>query len=189
MDEVLSEAGADPEGVVLLYEDEASVYRQPSQASLFSPRGRQQPRLSYACKANTVMRVAGFLNACTGALHFWDAARITAGKLAKCFKEIALAYPEHRRIYIVMDNWPVHFHPKVESVVIADPRIVVLRLPTYSPWLNPIEKLWRLTKQTVVHAHDMSDDFNQFKNTVRELLRRPTKNPQELLRYVGLATK
>lgn len=186
MDEALKEARANPEGVVLLYEDEASLYRQPSQASLFAPRGREQPRLSYACKANTVMRVAGFLNACTGSLHVWDAAKITASKLAKCVREISLAYSKESRIYIVMDNWPVHFHPKVDKAVKADERVTILPLPTYAPWLNPIEKVWRLTKQRVVHAHAMSEDFDAFKSTVRALLAQPTERPDDLLRYVGL---
>jgi hypothetical protein len=171
---------------VLLYEDEASLYKQPSQAPLFTVRGRLQPRLPMASGPNTVMRIAGFLNAGSGAVHFWDGSKITAGKIARCMKEISAVYPEARKIYIVMDNWPVHFHEKVQKAVQADPRIQVLRLPTYAPWLNPIEKLWRLTKQRVVHAHTLSNDFNRFKQLVRDFLAKPTEEPQTLLRYVGL---
>lgn len=132
------------------------------------------------------MRVAGFLNACSGAVHFWDGSKITAAKIAKCLREIAALYPAFEKIYIVMDNWPVHFHPKVMKVLAEEPRLEILRLPTYAPWLNPIEKLWRLTKQNVVHAHEMSNDFNRFKWIVRAFLTQPTSNPIALLRYVGL---
>jgi DDE superfamily endonuclease len=168
--------------VELLFQDEASLYRQPSQASLYCPRGREQPRLHYNCSANTVMRVAGFLNACTGSVHSWDGSRITASRLARWFREISAIYPAAETIYIVMDNWPVHFHEKVERAVRSDPRICTI----YAPWLNPIEKFWKLLKQRLVHAHDMSQDFNQFKLTVRQLLAQPTQEPSELLRYVGL---
>lgn len=186
MDKALAHARANPGKIVLLYQDEASLYRQPTQASLYCPRGRQQPRLSYACGANTVMRVAGFLDACTAKVHAWDSSKITAARLAKYLKEVAAAYPAAEKIYVVMDNWPVHFHEKIERVLQADPRLVQLPLPTYAPWLNPIEKLWRLIKQKLVHAHPLSADFNQFKNTVRKLLKEPTTEPMQLLRYVGL---
>lgn len=132
------------------------------------------------------MRAAGFLDARTGSLHCWDAAKITASKLAKCFKEIAAIYADFETVYVALDNWPVHFHPKVEAVLNANPRIRLLRLPTYSPWLNPIEKVWRLARQSVVHAHRMSGDFDLFKRTVREFLNQPTESPQALLKYVGL---
>lgn len=186
MDKALAEARSHPERIVLLYEDEASLYKQPSQAALFALRGKLQPKLTMACGPNTVMRIAGFLDACSGAVHFWDGSKITASKIAKYMKEISLAYPSAQKIYIVMDNWPVHFHEKVQKAVAEDPRIHILRLPTYAPWLNPIEKLWRLTKQSVVHAHSMSHDFNRFKQTVRDFLNKPTDEPKTLLRYVGL---
>jgi hypothetical protein len=186
VDKALKEARANPDRVVLLYEDEASLYRQPSQASLFCLRGKLQPKMPCSCSANTVMRVAGFLNACSGAVHFWDGSKITAGKIAKCLKEISITYAHSEKIYIVMDNWPVHFHPKVMKVIAENPKLQILRLPTYAPWLNPIEKLWRLTKQSVVHAHGMSNDFNKFKQVVRSFLTKPTTHPEALLRYVGL---
>jgi putative transposase len=186
VDKALKEARSNPSQVVLLFQDEASIYRQPSQACLFGPRGREQPNLPYACGANTVMRVAGFLNACTGELHAWDASKITADRLAKYFKQVCAAYPAAQKIYVVMDNWPVHFHPKVEQAIGRDPRMQALRLPTYSPWLNPIEKLWRLLKQNVSHTHTMAQDFDGFKKTVRAFLAKPTDQPTELLQYVGL---
>lgn len=189
VDEALTLTRANPEKCVLLYEDEASFYRQPTQASLYSPKGREQPHLPYACGSNTVMRVAGFLDAISGALHAWDASKITASKLAKCFKEILERYEKAETIYVVMDNWPVHFHSTILKVVEQNPKLNILKLPTYAPWLNPIEKVWRMTKQTVVHAHPMSGNFLQFKETVRQTLAKPTEDPSDLLRYVGLIPK
>lgn len=39
-------------------------------------------------------------------------------------------YPAAEKIYLVMDNWPVHFHEKVLAALKSDPRIVVVALPT-----------------------------------------------------------
>ncbi len=42
---------------------------------------------------------------------------------------------------------------EVEAVVrAAAGRLVLLYLPTYSPWLNPIEMLWRHFRREVTHC-------------------------------------
>ena len=172
--------------MVLLFTDEVSFYRQPSQASLFFVRGRRQPRLRYSHRSNTCMRVAGFLDAVSGRVFARDASHLSAAWLGRRWKEVAQAYPDAKRIYLVMDNWPVHYHPKALAAVEEDPRLKPLYLPTYAPWLNPIEKLWRLVKQTTTHTHPWCDDFTTFKDQVRETLANPTPRPSALLRYVGL---
>jgi hypothetical protein len=182
----LSEARASDGSVVLLFTDEVSFYRQPSQASLLFVRGRRQPQLRYSHRSNTCMRVAGFLDAVSGRVLARDASKLSAAWLGRRWKEVGEAYPEAKRIYLVMDNWPVHQHPKALAAAERDPRLKLLFLPTYAPWLNPIEKLWRLAKQTTTHAHPWCDDFKTFKEQVRRILAEPTSEPHTLLRYVGL---
>lgn len=162
MIEALRAAAAQPDKIVVLFEDEASFYRQPTQASLWHLRGRRQPRMPYAHGSNTVLRVVGLLNAMSGAVHTWDYSSVTARRLAKSWGEIGALYPAAERIHLVVDNWPVHFHRDVERALSRDARIELLRLPTYAPWLNNIEKLWRWLKQRVSHAHPWSADFPRF---------------------------
>lgn len=186
MDQALRDTAAHPGQVILLFEDEVSFYRQPSQAWLWAPLGRRQPRLPYSHRSNTLMRVVGLLNAASGQVHTWDFQRVTADRLARCFQQIGRLYPHARRIYLVMDNWPVHFHPKVYAALAAEPRIQVIPLPTYAPWLNPIEKLWRWIKQRVTHTHPWSDDFLVFKDHVRAEFQRVAPGSHDVLYYCGL---
>ena len=62
-------------------------------------------------------------------------------------------------------------------------------LPTYAPWLNPIEKLWRKLKQEFLYMHryaaDSPEDLQQ---RVLDFLQWSTGST-DLLRYVGLSTK
>lgn len=51
------------------------------------------------------------------------------------------------------DNADTHSGGKVDEVVrAAAGRLVLLYLPTYSPWLNPIEMLWRHFRREVTHC-------------------------------------
>jgi transposase len=56
-------------------------------------------------------------------------------------------------IYIALDNANTHADDEVEAVLRgAAGRLVLLYLPTYSPWLNPIEMLWRHFRREVTHC-------------------------------------
>lgn len=170
----------------MVYQDECSFYRQPTQGWLWAHLGRQQPKLRWSHKANTLVRVVGALDPCTGQLHHHMASAIRVPVFSRFLLRLGKAYPQARRIYVVLDNWPVHFHPAVLRALQADPRIELVPLPTYAPWLNAIEKVWRLLRQRLTHAHPYGDDFTLFKARIAELL---TSLDAEsgLLRYVGLA--
>ena len=56
-------------------------------------------------------------------------------------------------IYVAWDNAGTHEDDEIENVVhAAAGRLVLLYLPTYSPWLNPIEMLWRHFRREVTHC-------------------------------------
>jgi putative transposase len=78
-------------------------------------------------------------------------------------------------LYVAWDTADTHADDEVEAVVrAAAGRLVLLYLPTYSPWLNPIEMLWRHFRREVTHgelfvsldallkaAHAFLDRYNQ----------------------------
>lgn len=103
--------------------------------------------MRYSHSANTLMRVVGVMDAATARVQVWHFSRVTADRLARCWKQVGSLYPEAKKIYLVANNWPVHFHAKVQAALASEPRIEILYLPTYAPWLNNIEKLWRWVKQ------------------------------------------
>ena len=95
-------------------------------------------------------------------------------------------YPTARHIYVVQDNWSIHSHADVLAVVDALPRIEPVWLPTYSPWLNPIEKLWRWLRQAVLKLHRLADDWPELQRRVNAFLDQFATGSHDLLRYVGL---
>lgn len=66
-------------------------------------------------------------------------------------------------VYVAWDNARTHEDDDIEAVLRgAAGRLVLLYLPTYSPWLNPAERLWRQFRREVTH--------NELFETVRALL-------------------
>jgi putative transposase len=133
------------------------------------------------------LRIIGYLDAVSGVLRTEGTSSVTATRLAKSLSQLSQCYPEAEIIYLVWDNWPVHKHPRVQKALINQTRIRIIWLPTYSPWLNPIEKLWRHTKQNLTHAHPWSDDFNQYRQQIQNEFDNLSSASPQLLRYVGLS--
>jgi transposase len=200
---------ANPADAVLLYADEVTYYRQPSLASAYAPAGRAEPRAERSTRSNTTTRVIGTLDAHTGRVVARQRTKIDVPALVRFYQALVAAYPG-RRIYLVLDNWPVHVHPDVLAALepqrspfpFLRPRswptepsprarrldlpIQLVLLPTYAPWLNPIEKLWRWLKQDVLHLHRLADDLPILRALVLAFLDRFEDGSPALLRYVGL---
>ena len=63
-----------------------------------------------------------------------------------------IGYPTET-VYVAWDNASTHEDDEVEAVLRgAAGRLVLMYLPTYSPWLNPIEMLWRQFRREVTHC-------------------------------------
>jgi putative transposase len=67
--------------------------------------------------------------------------------------EAILAKHPTETVYVAWDNASTHEDDEVEAVLRgAAGRLILLYLPTYSPWLNPIEMLWRQFRREVTHC-------------------------------------
>lgn len=73
-------------------------------------------------------------------------------QIAQLLEKLVEKHPT-QTIYVAWDNADTHSGGKVEEVLrSAAGRLVLLYLPTYSPWLNPIEMLWRHLRREVTHC-------------------------------------
>jgi putative transposase len=67
--------------------------------------------------------------------------------------QVLLDHHPNKTVYVAWDNASTHEDEEVETVLRgAAGRLVLLYLPTYSPWLNPIEMLWRQFRRGVTHC-------------------------------------
>lgn len=183
--EALADAQQDPTHVRLLYVDECSVYRQPTLAPAWWPVGAtQEPTVPRSLRSNVCRRYVGALDAVTGQVTWLERARMRVPSLCTFLEAVRQAYPD-QHLSVAWDNWTVHRHPRVLET--ADRlQIDLLWLPTYAPWTNPIEKLWRWLRQDVIHHHQVAEEWDALRHLVAAFLDQFARGSPALLRYVGL---
>jgi len=88
-------------------------------------------------------------------------------------------------IFVAWDNAVTHQDDEVEAVVrAAAGRLVLLYLPTYSPWLNPIEMLWRHFRREVTHC-ELFETVKVLMEASYAFFRRYNQTPEKVLSIIG----
>ncbi len=132
------------------YADEFNLSWLPTLTAMWSPKGQQvmistpgQPQKRYGI----------------GAVDYHAGQTVVLIRRHKRRREIAelleALVEKHPAgtIYVAWDNASTHEGDEIEAVVRgAAGRLVLLYLPSYSPWLNPIEMLWRHFRREVTHC-------------------------------------
>jgi len=137
-------------GDVFYYLDEFNVSWLPTLQAMWSPKGQQvmipTPRQPYKRYG------LGAVNYHTGETVVLFRRRKRRQEVAELLQTLVDKHPTGT-IFVALDNASTHQDDEVEAVLrAAAGRLVLLYLPTYSPWLNPIEMLWRQFRREVTHG-------------------------------------
>jgi hypothetical protein len=184
---VLREAAATPDAVVALFLDEMGSARWPEPAPDWGPVAPAP--LPVAARAGSKQgrwRVIGALNALTGQVDHRDNYIVGREQVGDFYRHLDATYAAARRVYLIQDTWAIHAHPDVLATLATLPRLEPVWLPTYAPWLTPIEKLWRWLKGDVLKQHRLAGDWPALRRRVRAFLDQFAAGSAALLRYVGL---
>ena len=172
----LRDAAAHPSEVVLLFLDEMGYYRWPVGGRSWAAAAPEPlPLADRAGPNNKQWRLIGALNALSGRVDYLDAYIIGRAKLIVFYRQLVAAYPKAQRIYVVQDNWSIHTHPDVQAALATLPTIEPVWLPTYAPWLNPIEKLWRWLREQVLTMHRLAGDWSALRERIEDIRREGAK--------------
>ena len=209
--QVLEEARETPETCVVVYQDEFSFYLQPTVAKDWAKTGTKTPLARQSYRQQEVCYGIGALNPHTGDVVYQQVKSCTVAALHAFYTHICQRYPNAERIYLIQDNRAIHFHANLMAALLPQttvfpkpvPRtwtgklskqigtlaklpIEILQLPTYASWTNPIEKLWRWVRQSVIHLHRLSENWQTLQEKVLAFMEQFKGGSQELLHYVGL---
>jgi transposase len=86
------------------------------------------------------------------------------------YKKIEKLNPDLKRIYIIRDNARYYNNTLVKEYLLSS-RVVEICLPTYSPNLNLIERLWLFFKKRITY-NKYYEKFSDFKKAVLDFFDR-----------------
>ena len=149
---------------------------------MWSPKGQQvmipTPHQSYKRYG------IGGINYHTGETVVIVRRRKRRSEIAEFLKLLLEKYP-HETVYVAWDNASTHEDDEVEAVVRdAAGRLILMYLPTYSPWLNPIEMLWRHFRREVTHC-ELFVSVKALVQATLNFFERYNQTPEKLLSVIG----
>jgi putative transposase len=170
---------------VFYYADEFNISWMPTLQAIWSPKGQQvmiptpgQPKRHYGL---------GAVNYHTGETAVIIRRRKRRKEVAELLQLLVDKHPTGT-IYVAWDNANTHEDDEVEAVVrAAAGRLVLLYLPIYSPWLNPIEVLWRHFRREVTHC-ELFATVKELLNASRDFFDRHNQMPEWVLSIIGSRT-
>jgi transposase len=115
---------------------------------MWAPKGQQPRVLSPSCRDK--VGFFGALDLKTGKLLAREALTFNA----ETFGDFVdyLLQSTHGKIYLILDNARWHKAKALKELFSTNrDRIVRYFLPPYSPELNPVERVWRITRRQVTH--------------------------------------
>ena len=109
-------------------------------------------------------------------------------EVAELLQALLDKHPEGT-IYVAWDNSNTHEDNEVDGVVrAAAGRLILLYLPTYSPWLNPIEMLRRHFRREVTHC-ELFVSVKASLAASQDFFDRYNSHPERVLSVIGAIPK
>jgi transposase len=137
---------------VILFSDEVDIDLNPKIGFMWMRRG-QQIEIPTPGK-NQKAYLAGALNIATGNILAVAGPGKNSALFIDLLHHVAQAYRWATRIHILVDQFKIHFsHATDRAVEMLGGRVVLHKIPTYSPELNPIERLWKKLHDAVTRNH------------------------------------
>lgn len=165
---------------MLLSQDEARFPMVPTLRATLGIKGHRPVVGTWNCK--DVLYVFGVMNLITGCVHSTTLESIQSVNrrndssktqrmqhaFANHLRHVGRMYccAEYQHVVLLMDNAPWHRGSSVNQALQENPHLELVRLPSYSPHLNPIERFWRVLRRRATHNR-LFDSIANLKQTVR----------------------
>jgi transposase len=166
----------------MLFEDEASFAQWGSLSYTWARRG-QQPEVPTSGKRKGY-KVFGAIEYCSGRLFYQGIeGRFTSESYQACLQMIMGQTQAH--LFVIHDGARSHTSQSTQAFLAAHRhRITAEPLPSYSPDDNPIEYLWKKTKQRATH-NKYFKAFAALTVSVEKALAYFATHPEEIVSLFG----
>jgi len=160
---------------MLYFQDESGVSLIPVLGKTWAPKGKT-PKIKVTGNKGGLCVTSAISPA--GRMVFRiENDTIHAEEHIDFLKQIMRQHP-HRKIIVIEDNARPHIAKEVRNFVKENKnKIAVYYLPTYSPDLNPDEKVWKYLKYVKLKAHQ-ARNIKEFKPLVQAKMQSIQKKPK-----------
>jgi transposase len=138
-------------------------------------KGESKPIASNTGRSR--LNITGALDIFTHRLHIREDQTINALATIAFFKQLENAYPTMHKVHVFCDNAPYHRNKQVKEYLQTS-KIQLHFLPPYSPNLNPIERLWKWMKETVMY-NTHYEAFEAFREAIFGFLETVNRLPED----------
>jgi transposase len=137
----------------LLFADELDIQLLPKSGYQWMPKGTQAEVRTPG--KNEKSYLAGAWDFRTERVHYRVGPHKTNALFRDLLDTLQIRYPACRydRIFVVVDNYSLHQTQAVRHWLALHPRFALLRLPTYCPRANPIERIFGDAHDKVTRNH------------------------------------
>ena len=151
----------------VFYVDEADVDLNPRIGSSWMPCGEQTTVPTPG--QNQKHYIAGALHARTGQLVWVEHRRKNSALFVKLLEKMRRQYRRAKRVVLIVDNYVIHKSQVTQRWLAGNPKFQLVFQPTYHPWVNVIERLWKTMHDTVTRNHRCRSMFELCQSVARFL--------------------
>lgn len=116
--------------------------------------------------SRTRMNLMGSINLETMQVTIAPYETIDSSAMQQHFKKLRQKYPQARKIHLILDQGPYNTSNETKEAA-RENGVVLHYLPTYSPNLNPIERLWKVMNE-YARNNRFFQTAKEFRETVLE---------------------
>lgn len=166
-----------PECAVVLSVDEKSQVQALSRSQPAFPMmpGMPEKRTHDYLRHGTTSLFAA-LNVADGTVIASTHRRHRATEFKKFLQKIDREVPEHLDVHVICDNYATHKHPVVKAWLERHPRFHQHFTPTYSSWINQVERLFAEVTRDLLQRSDHRS-VQALEKDLREWVKGWNENP------------
>lgn len=129
------------------------------------------------------LNLHGAMNAETYQVTVIESNTVNRDSTLNLIEAVEQAYPLAIEIVMIVDNAPYHFAPEVKAYL-ENSRVRFVPLPSYSPNLNLIERLWKFFKKKVLYNRYYKN-LKDFREACIRFFKNIDDVKNEMMSFVG----
>lgn len=110
---------------------------------------------------------------------------INAQATIELFEKLKQKYSNYQNLYVFADNAKYYVSKVLKEYLVKNPIIKLIHLPTYSPNLNLIERLWKYTRKEIINPN-YYEKFKEFSEAIETFFENIDQHKEQLKQFIGL---